>query len=133
MKRARTFVVLAWFTAVVAVVAAGCQKKGTAGVAKNESVVDVGYAQQQPTQQQTPVAQQPVMDDAFAPAQPSQTADASGAGMAAAGPYTVKKGDTLYGIARQRYGDGKQWVRIAEANPGLRPEMLKAGQTITLP
>src|SRR5687767_15819961 len=72
VKRALTFVVLAWFTAVVAVVAAGCQKKGTAGVAKNESVVDVGYAQQQPAQ---PVAQQPVMDDAFAPAQPSQTAE----------------------------------------------------------
>ena len=131
MKRALTFVVLAWFTAVVAVVAAGCQKKGAAGVPKNESVVDVGYAQpQQPGQ---PVAQQPVVDDTFAPAQSTQTADAGDAGGTLAGPYTVKKGDTLYGIAKQRYGDGKQWVRIAEANPGLRPEALKAGQTITLP
>jgi 5'-nucleotidase len=129
VKRALTFVLLAWFTAVVAVVAAGCQKKGTADVPKNESVVDVGYAQQQPA----PVAPQPVADEAFTPAQPTQTADASGVATAPAGPYTVKKGDTLYGIARQRYGDGKQWVRIAEANPGLRPEALKAGQTITLP
>jgi 5'-nucleotidase len=132
VKRALTFVVLAWFTAVVAVVSAGCQSK-SAGVPKNESVVDVGYAQQQQPAQAAPVAQQPVADDAFAPAQSTATADASDAGATLAGPYTVKKGDTLYGIAKQRYGDGKQWVRIAEANPGLRPEALKAGQTITLP
>jgi 5'-nucleotidase len=49
------------------------------------------------------------------------------------GSYTVKKGDTLYGIARQRYGDGKQWSKIAQANPGLRPETLKVGQTIVIP
>ena len=30
--------------------------------------------------------------------------------------YTVKKGDTLYSLARRFYGDGKLWTRIADAN-----------------
>ncbi len=47
--------------------------------------------------------------------------------------YKVKPGDTLFGIARASYGDGKQWNRIASANPGLSPQSLKAGQTITVP
>ena len=132
MKRAFTFIVLAWFAAVVAVFATGCQKKATDATA-NGSVMDVGsggYAQAQQPQQTTPVAPQPVVYDA-APAQP-QPVDTAATAMAG-GSYTVKKGDTLYGIARQRYGDGKQWTRIAEANPGLRPETLKVGQTIAVP
>ena len=47
--------------------------------------------------------------------------------------YTVKRGDTLYKIAAQRYGEGKQWQRIVSANPGLDPAKLRVGQTITLP
>ena len=35
------------------------------------------------------------------------------------GSYTVKKGDTLYRIAKDHYGDGKQWTKIASANPGV--------------
>lgn len=30
--------------------------------------------------------------------------------------YTMQPGDTLYGLARRYYGDGKLWTRIAEAN-----------------
>ncbi|HEV7298227.1 MAG TPA: LysM peptidoglycan-binding domain-containing protein [Tepidisphaeraceae bacterium] len=52
---------------------------------------------------------------------------------AAGNQYQVKSGDTLYAIARNTYGDGKHWTRIASANPGLSPTSLKAGQTITLP
>ena len=52
---------------------------------------------------------------------------------AAGGSYTVKKGDTLFGIARQHYGSGSQWQRIASANPGLTPATLKAGTTIAIP
>jgi nucleoid-associated protein YgaU len=47
--------------------------------------------------------------------------------------YTIKKGDTLYSIARSRYGDGKQWSRIAQANPGIDPQKLAVGQVITIP
>lgn len=33
--------------------------------------------------------------------------------------YIVKDGDTLYGIARKHYGDGKKWPAIADANQEL--------------
>jgi 5'-nucleotidase len=49
------------------------------------------------------------------------------------GSYIVQKGDTLWKIASNHYGDGKQWQKICSANPGLTPETLKAGQTITIP
>jgi transposase len=39
----------------------------------------------------------------------------------------------IYSISRKSYGDGKQWQKIAAANPGLRPENLKVGQTIQIP
>jgi nucleoid-associated protein YgaU len=51
----------------------------------------------------------------------------------AGGQYKVKPGDTLFGIARNSYGSGNQWNRIASANPGLSPSTLKVGQTITIP
>jgi 5'-nucleotidase len=47
--------------------------------------------------------------------------------------YKIKRGDTLYAIAQTTYGDGKQWQKIAEHNPGLSPKALRVGQTITLP
>ena len=47
--------------------------------------------------------------------------------------YKVKKGDTLYRIAKTEYGDGKKWTVIASANPGISPQSLKAGQTIVIP
>lgn len=59
----------------------------------------------------------------------TQTPTGSGAG----GSYTVKKGDTLYKLAREHYGDGKQWQRIASANPGLTPQSLRVGQTLIIP
>jgi len=49
------------------------------------------------------------------------------------GSYTIRQGDTLFSIAKSRYNDGKQWSRIVQANPGLTPEKLRVGQTITLP
>jgi 5'-nucleotidase/UDP-sugar diphosphatase len=52
---------------------------------------------------------------------------------AAGKTYTVKKGDNLFQIAKAHYGDGKQWTRIVDANPGLEPAKLKVGQTIQLP
>jgi nucleoid-associated protein YgaU len=52
---------------------------------------------------------------------------------AVGGKYTVKKGDTLYRIAKVQYGDGKKWTQIASANPGITPQTLKVGQTIVVP
>jgi 5'-nucleotidase len=107
--------------------ACSSSSKRTADIPVNNTVADVT-----PTAAPTPVtgyqpAAQPVYDSA------TTMTPTGGAGSLASGSYTVKKGDTLYGIARQRYGDGKQWNKIASANPGLRPETLKVGQTIQLP
>ena len=69
-----------------------------------------------------------------APEQPAAPAAPAAFTPAAGGSsYTVQKGDTLYKIARDRYGDGKQWQKIAAANPGLSPGSLKAGQKIAIP
>ena len=75
-----------------------------------------------------PTAQQPVTYDAA----PTATVAAAPAA-ATGGSYTVKKGDTLFSIAKSHYGNGNQYTKIVAANPGLSPQKLKAGQTITLP
>lgn len=62
----------------------------------------------------------------------ASTAPTSGPSTGAS-TYTVQKGDTLYKIARDHYGDGRQWSRIAAANPGLFPATLKAGQKLKMP
>ena len=63
-----------------------------------------------------------------APASPS-SAPAGGAGR----QYLVRKGDTLFRIAKTHYGDGNRWQQIAMLNPGLTPATLQAGATIVVP
>jgi len=123
VKKTFTFAVLAALSGGVV----GCANKGTASIPQNESVADVSAptpaAAYQPAP--TPVAQPVIYDNTLSSSQSPSSA--------IGGTYTVKKGDTLYSIARQRYGDGKQWQKIVAANPGVRPESLKVGQTITIP
>ena len=52
---------------------------------------------------------------------------------APATPYVVQRGDTLYGLALRFLNDGDRWPDIVQANPGLTPKTLKAGQTIVIP
>ncbi len=47
--------------------------------------------------------------------------------------YVVQRGDTLWRIASNKYGDGQKWRDIVNANPGLTPQQLRIGQTIKLP
>lgn len=49
--------------------------------------------------------------------------------------YTVKAGDTLWGIARATYKDGFQWTKIYEANKDTikNPNLIYVGQKIVLP
>lgn len=47
--------------------------------------------------------------------------------------HMVKRGETLYSIAKINYGDGKQWQKLASANPGVSPSTLKVGQTLVVP
>ncbi|MDB5300904.1 MAG: hypothetical protein JWO87_2567 [Phycisphaerales bacterium] len=115
-------------TAVV-FVAAGCQQPATkpAGAARS-GALDVS-----PTVTSTPTYTPP--SSTVLPPEPS-AAPVAAAPTAVAGAgssYTVKKGDTLFHIAKDKYGDGKQWTKIASANPGLSPATLKVGQTLTIP
>ena len=108
---------------VMTVGVVGCNNK-SASIPTNSTVADVSTPAPAPAYQPAPQPVQPVSYDSTV--SPS-------ANTMAGGSYTVKRGDTLYGIARQRYGDGKQWTKIAQANPGLQPNTLKVGQTIVVP
>jgi 5'-nucleotidase len=116
--------------------AGGCQNK-TGGVPTSSSAMDVSpQPEMAATPSYTAAPAQPVYDSAPVVASSVTPSYSSGSGASSeigGGAYVVKKGDTLYGIARTHYGDGKQWRKIAEANPGLSPSSLKVGQTITLP
>jgi nucleoid-associated protein YgaU len=49
--------------------------------------------------------------------------------------YTVKKGDTLWAIAKAHYGEGSKYMAIFEANtPMLKhPDKIYPGQTLRIP
>ena len=49
--------------------------------------------------------------------------------------YTVKSGDTLSAIAKQHYGDAKQYNKIFEANRHILTDAdeIKPGQTLNIP
>jgi Tfp pilus assembly protein FimV len=49
--------------------------------------------------------------------------------------YTVKKGDTLWEIARSYYGDPTLWFKIQEANPGKVPNVrtMRIGIQLIIP
>lgn len=47
--------------------------------------------------------------------------------------YTVKKGDTIFSIARSVYGSNSRAKDIIAANPGIDPNKIKVGQTLVLP
>nr|WP_092807629.1 LysM peptidoglycan-binding domain-containing protein [Rhodococcus globerulus] len=51
----------------------------------------------------------------------------------AAQTYTVEGGDTLWAIAERFYGDGNQYQRIADANGIANPDLINAGQVLTIP
>jgi 5'-nucleotidase len=90
------------------------------------------------TQQPLTVTPAPVDTYTPAPIQASEvtvapTASLASSSTAPGGKYVVKKGDTLYGIARARYGDGKQWTKIAQANTDVNAAHLRVGQVLILP
>ena len=49
--------------------------------------------------------------------------------------YTVKAGDTLSKIAKERLGDGNAYMKIFEANRDQlsNPDLIKPGQVLKLP
>ncbi|HEX5633287.1 MAG TPA: LysM peptidoglycan-binding domain-containing protein [Gemmatimonadales bacterium] len=65
----------------------------------------------------------------------SSAAERAPAGDAAPRTYEVRKGDSLWKIAQQAYGDGNKWKLIAEANRELvpNPDLIQPGQVLTIP
>ena len=49
--------------------------------------------------------------------------------------YTVKSGDTLWGIAKQFYGSGAKYTTIYNANKGKikNPNLIYPGQVLKIP
>lgn len=139
--RSATFV----SAALIALAAVGCRNGAQSrnptlnDVPQGSSVLDVSappanaYA---PPPAAAPVALPP----AVAPA-PTQVAAAdtmvapAPASVSNAGStYTVRKGDTLFKIARAQYnGDLSAVKRIKSANPGIDYDHLKVGQKLVLP
>ena len=47
--------------------------------------------------------------------------------------YTVKRGDTLWAIAKKYYGSGAKYTKIATANKLKNPNIIKIGQKLKIP
>lgn len=47
--------------------------------------------------------------------------------------YTVKKGDYLWKIALEAYGDGYAWVKIAKVNKLKNPNLIHPGNILIIP
>ncbi len=47
--------------------------------------------------------------------------------------YTVVRGDSLWKIAVSEYGDGGRWVDLAKVNNLVNPNLIHAGNVLTLP
>lgn len=65
----------------------------------------------------------------------AETARSTATGAAQVRTYTIRAGDTLWGIAQKYYGSGSCYTRLAAANSGVikNPNLIYPGQTIIIP
>ncbi|MGQ8630033.1 5'-nucleotidase C-terminal domain-containing protein [Agrobacterium sp. DKPNP3] len=70
---------------------------------------------------------------ATAPATTAPAAPTPAAAAAAASKYVVEKGDSLWKIAAEKYGDGALWGKIAKANTLKHPNHIEIGEELELP
>lgn len=103
-------------------------------------LLGLGGCQNNKAAQDTSVAPPPPMDPAPTPAPapvaaptPVEVDPASVPAATGGRVYTVKKGDTLYGIARREYNDPRRVKDIINANPGIDPNKIIVGQKLNMP
>ncbi|UXT43326.1 LysM peptidoglycan-binding domain-containing protein [Agrobacterium tumefaciens] len=109
-------------------------------------VTPAGYVAPAKPAAPAPAATAPATTPAPAPAAPAATAPAAtapaatapatttpAAAAAAASKYVVEKGDSLWKIAAEKYGDGALWSRIAKANTLKHPNHIEIGEELELP
>jgi 5'-nucleotidase len=77
-------------------------------------------------------AQAPAAPAPAAPA-PATPAPAATTTPAAAAKYVVARGDSLWKIAAEKYGNGLLWKKIAEANALKRPNHIEIGEELNVP
>jgi nucleoid-associated protein YgaU len=67
--------------------------------------------------------------------QPAATSTGGDASRNRSNTYTVKPGDTLSKIAKEKYGNANDYMRIFEANKDKLsdPNMIKVGQELVIP
>jgi 5'-nucleotidase / UDP-sugar diphosphatase len=104
---------------LIALLASGCVVKKT----KNADVMDLEDTQTdtavEPLTTTTPPVQTAPLE-----AEPSPQGARS---------HTIAAHDTPWNLAVKYYGDGKQWKKIVDANPGLTPERMPIGKKIVIP
>lgn len=77
----------------------------------------------------------PVATEEISPMQESPTTVplVSDNGKITESSYTVVRDDNLWSIAVRAYGDGYKWVEIAKTNKLVNPDVIHAGNKLTLP
>ena len=119
--------------ALAAMALLGCQKK--APTTTELEVPPMPAAELAPEPGQPDMTETAVEE---APVQPAGT-DTTGAPAPSAGQeqaartYTVRKGDTLYSIARKFYGDQRRHKDIVKANNLTDPNKIFPGQVLKIP
>ncbi len=105
-------------------------------------VTPAGYVAPAKPAAPAPAATAPAPTATPAPAAPAASAPAAtapaatttpAAAAATASKYVVEKGDSLWKIAAEKYGDGALWSRIAKANTLKHPNHIEIGEELELP
>lgn len=81
----------------------------------------------------TTAAPAPQAPATSAPAPASSTSTSTPSAATTSGKYVVTKGDSLWKIAEEKYGNGVEWKKIAEANELRRPNHIEVGEELTVP
>jgi len=119
------------FMIIVGLMTIGCSKTAkSSAMNADSSVLNVASA---PRPSATPEPAMPVMDTqpvSYAAASPAVASPNVGV---ANKSYTIRKGDTLFSIAKSQYGSGRDWQKLVSANPGIDPQKLRVGQQIIIP